>query len=62
MHDLVTLLMIGAVILGVRDGIRSQRSKQQLDPYEIARPSLERLDAEAKRATKELRQLDRGGR
>jgi hypothetical protein len=60
--DLFTFLMIGAAVLGARDGYRSYRSKQQLDPYEVARPSLERLEAEAIRAADELRQLDRGGR
>ena len=29
------------------------------DPLELARPSVERLDAEARRAMEELRQLDR---
>jgi hypothetical protein len=57
--DPLTLLMIGAFVLGVLHGLRDHR--EEPDPIEVARPSIHRLEAEALRAAEELRQLNRGG-
>lgn len=54
-----TLLFI-AIVLVAFIGYLLDDEEEDLDPLDLARPSIERLEAEAKRAAEELRQLERG--
>lgn len=53
--DLLTILIVVVVILV----LATLDDDPEPDPLDLARPSVEHLDAEAQRAMKELRQLDR---
>jgi hypothetical protein len=59
--SLFMFLMIAAFVLGALDGLRSDR-REEADPLDLARPSIERMEAEALEAAKELRQLEPPGR
>jgi hypothetical protein len=51
----VVIIILVVLLLAWLDG------DPEPDPLELARPSVERLDAEARRAMGELRELDRDG-
>lgn len=59
--SILTFLLVGAFVLGVIDGLMNVADKEA-DPLDLARPSIEHLEVEAKRAADELRALDREGR
>jgi hypothetical protein len=58
--SLLTFLMITAFVLGMLSGFRD--NPEERDPIEVARPSIERMEAEALEAAKELRQLEPPGK
>jgi len=55
----LVLLLVAAFVLGVIDGLLAAMDREP-DPLDLARPSVERLEVEARHAAEELRQLDRG--
>jgi hypothetical protein len=61
--DVLAVLIVLAVIAvyAVLDALEDDPG-EELDPLDLARPSVERLEAEARRAAEELQALDRQGR
>ncbi len=60
--SVIAFLFIAAAVLGAIDGLRDAISDREPDPLDLARPSIERLEAEAIRAADELRRLEPPGR
>jgi CHASE3 domain sensor protein len=56
-----TLLFIAIVVVAFI-GYLLDDEDEDLNPLDLARPSIERLEAEAERAAEELRQLERNVR
>lgn len=61
--SVMILLFVGAFVLGGISGLLEAASEDsEPDPLDLARPSVERMEAEALRAAEELRQLEPPGR
>ena len=56
--SVLVLLLVAALVLGAIDGLLAAMDREP-DPLDLARPSVERLEVEARRAAEELHQLDR---
>ena len=59
----VILFFVCAFVFGGISGLLEARAEDsEPDPLDLARPSIERMEAEALEAAKELRQLEPPGR